>query len=603
MLKSNLISSNQLKGDLSGKQSLNGNIQKDFTMIGGVSDYTELENKPQINGVTLEGNKTPADLLMTTSQITNDGDGTSPFATEEYVEQNGGKIDSISVDGVEQNIDENKNVNIQLKDYAKTEYVDERFDGANKAVSFINYSSMISSLNALNNTEYNVGQNIMIVTLAVPDLWVSEIAETSVDYTYVSDDEFVNDLNTNGSVQVGYYKLSALETQKVDLTDYVKNTDYATSSKGGVIKTSSYGGILVGGDGVAYISPASNANIDAKTAGVNKPIVPANLDYAVKVGLTTNTQEFTADNKKAARDLIGAVGNEDYATQTKAGVLKLGTSATGLQYDTSGYLKIMRASETDINNKADAYKPIVPMHLDYAVKQGLTDSKLEWTEEEKASARNTLGVEENPLIKVNGDTEATNTGVSNVVIGSNAKSLGNTSIAIGAGALAGNQSYHDGSISIGLGAKTTGDSDIAIGSSATVGTNKINGIAIGTSATCNSSSRGISIGYQAITSGDKAIQIGCGLNNNNNTTQFGGANQPINNLYIYQDASHASDGVAGYKELATKEYVDSVSGEVSIDNTTISKNTNDEMQAVGLTDGVNTLTFAEIYEALTIEED
>ena len=103
-------------------------------------------------------------------------------------------------------------------------YVDDKFNGANKAVSFVNYSAMISSLNTLPNNSYSVGQNIMIVTLQVPDLWVSEIAETSVAYSYVSDDDFVADLNTNGSVQVGYYKLSALETQKVDLAEYAKLT-------------------------------------------------------------------------------------------------------------------------------------------------------------------------------------------------------------------------------------------------------------------------------------------------------------------------------------------------------------------------------------------
>lgn len=105
---------------------------------------------------------------------------------------------------------------------ATNKYVDDRLNGANKAVSFINYSSMITSLDALDNTAYDVGQNIMIVTLEVPDLWVSEIMGQSVAYTYISDTDFINQLNTNGYVQVGYYKLSALETQKVDLSEYAK---------------------------------------------------------------------------------------------------------------------------------------------------------------------------------------------------------------------------------------------------------------------------------------------------------------------------------------------------------------------------------------------
>lgn len=54
------------------------------------------------------------DVPTQTSDLTNDGDGTSPFATEAYVGTNGGKIDSISVNGTAQTIDANKNVDITV---------------------------------------------------------------------------------------------------------------------------------------------------------------------------------------------------------------------------------------------------------------------------------------------------------------------------------------------------------------------------------------------------------------------------------------------------------------------------------------------------------
>lgn len=110
-------------------------------------------------------------------------------------------------------------------------------EGANQALSYGNYQTMITAFNALANNVYNVGQNVMIITLEVPDLWISSIESTSQTYTYTTDEAFTTALSTNGYVQVGYYKLSALETQKVDLTNYVKDTDYATSNKGGVVKT------------------------------------------------------------------------------------------------------------------------------------------------------------------------------------------------------------------------------------------------------------------------------------------------------------------------------------------------------------------------------
>ena len=115
--------------------------------------------------------------------------------------------------------------------------------GANQAVGYSNYSTMITAINALDDDVYNIGQNIYIVTLEVPDLWVSSVESTSQTYTYTTDEAFTTQLNTNGYVQVGYYKLSALETQKVDLTNYVTFDDYATSTTAGVVITNSNFGV------------------------------------------------------------------------------------------------------------------------------------------------------------------------------------------------------------------------------------------------------------------------------------------------------------------------------------------------------------------------
>ncbi len=97
--------------------------------------------------------------------------------------------------------------------------------GANEAIAFKNYEMFIEHFNdQMTSPEtgayYNVGQNIMIETLEVPDLWVSEHCYDLNIYTYASDEAFVKDLKTNGFVHVGFYKFSQLETQKVDLTQY-----------------------------------------------------------------------------------------------------------------------------------------------------------------------------------------------------------------------------------------------------------------------------------------------------------------------------------------------------------------------------------------------
>ena len=59
---------------------------------------------------------------------------------------------------------------------------------------------------------------------------------------------------------------------------YVKNSDYVTSSKYGVMKP---GNGLVSTNGVVSVTSATSQMIDNKTNG-NYPITPANLDYAVR---------------------------------------------------------------------------------------------------------------------------------------------------------------------------------------------------------------------------------------------------------------------------------------------------------------------------------
>ena len=116
-----------------------------------------------------------------------------------------------------------------LDSYATQEYVDSRTNGQNNAVVFASYGSMINSLQGATNDVYKVGQNIYIQTLNVPDLWVSSIETSKNTYTYMGDKYVEEHLSTNGYIQVGYYKLSALESQKVDLSEYVKSSELGTA--------------------------------------------------------------------------------------------------------------------------------------------------------------------------------------------------------------------------------------------------------------------------------------------------------------------------------------------------------------------------------------
>ena len=86
---------------------------------------------------------------------------------------------------------------------------------------------LIHEFNYLPDDKYKCGQNIYIQRLNVPDLWVSHMYDYMEEHVYTTDEDFIHALNEYGEVQLGYYAVSVLETQKVDLTEYATKQDLA----------------------------------------------------------------------------------------------------------------------------------------------------------------------------------------------------------------------------------------------------------------------------------------------------------------------------------------------------------------------------------------
>lgn len=101
-----------------------------------------------------------------------------------------------------------------------------------------------------------------------------------------------------------------------DNENYVKFTDYAVDKGSAGIVYTDRGTYGVGAStkGLLFIDAASESQIKDKQT-TYRPITPNNLDYAVKVGLTTNKQEWSDDEKQAARDLIGAGTVDDISSK------------------------------------------------------------------------------------------------------------------------------------------------------------------------------------------------------------------------------------------------------------------------------------------------
>ena len=101
----------------------------------------------------------------------------------------------------------------------------------------------------------------------------------------------------------------ALKEEIPSLDGYVKDTDYANQDVAGVVKTWSNNGISIS-NGTLYVVKAKDDEVTAKT-NTTKPIVPANLDLAVKTGIATNTLELTVEEKANAKAWLGYADNTD----------------------------------------------------------------------------------------------------------------------------------------------------------------------------------------------------------------------------------------------------------------------------------------------------
>lgn len=103
------------------------------------------------------------------------------------------------------------------------------------------------------------------------------------------------------------------------------------------------------------------------------------------------------DNKLESEDLTNYVKNTDYATGSKGGVGKI-SNDYGFAITEKGYYTTARAAGSDINARTNNFKPIVPMNLNFAVMKALTEPTVggtqfpaNWTDEDKAKARTTIG--------------------------------------------------------------------------------------------------------------------------------------------------------------------------------------------------------------------
>ena len=76
-------------------------------------------------------------------------------------------------------------------------------DGKQTGKVYSDIEDMVNDLNIA--TDYKQALNLFIVELNVPDFWISSVEETSVPYTYTTDEALINAVKIS-PVQIGLYK-------------------------------------------------------------------------------------------------------------------------------------------------------------------------------------------------------------------------------------------------------------------------------------------------------------------------------------------------------------------------------------------------------------
>lgn len=113
---------------------------------------------------------------------------------------------------------------------------------------------------------------------------------------------------------------------------------------------------------------------------------------AEEVGALPDTTEIPSKVSDLEND-EKYVKDSDYAGYEKTGVVKLHRD-NGILIDNNNALKLNLPTPSQLKSKANIFATLIPSNIDSIVKYGLTDNKLDWTDDERKNARELLGVEE-----------------------------------------------------------------------------------------------------------------------------------------------------------------------------------------------------------------
>lgn len=329
----------------------------------GTNDYNQLENKPSINGVELVGNKTTEelgiDIPSKVSQLEND----SNYATEDYVDTHGGKIDKITVNGTEQPIVE-KTVNIDVPEKTSdltndSDFVNEQFvnDAVKKETDrAIEIEDGISdSLNA-HITNTNNPHNVTKTQVGLGNVDnTSDKNKPISDATQSALDGKLNKTTTSTSKDQVY-------TKKTDGSQAL--TDVASTQEANTIVKRDENGRIKAADGVA--------NNDVPNLGqMNTAVTNVDTKITNEITRATGVEDDINSKVSGIQELIPNTASKDNQLADKAFVNSSVSSVTATFRGNFATKAALDTWQTE--------NPGVAKQNDYAiVEQDETHSNQQW---------------------------------------------------------------------------------------------------------------------------------------------------------------------------------------------------------------------------------
>lgn len=301
------------------------------------------------------------------SQFENDGNGTSPFATEAYVEENGGKIDSISLNDVNLPIDSNKNVNIKAVEPLEGTHLVYTENGTNQTTGVTYTSSKDPNTIPIRDSDGNIEVGAITDTssldLATNKGYVDSQDNKKLDKTGGIIEGTLNvkeNLNVTGNLNVSG-TATAVKTQSLLVIDNVIATnadkqELTTLLSGLALNKNAnetYGLMYDPADNTVKFGQGtlSDTGVFTFNAGEGKPLAiraqstELNKDHLIKWDPTTNS---FVDSGKSIGDLL--VLKEPPAVQTEFVMVQKASDGT-----------VKQAQETGVFTPQTQYDTFLPV--------------------------------------------------------------------------------------------------------------------------------------------------------------------------------------------------------------------------------------------------